>query len=235
MAAAFSEAQRKRFYRRNKLCEYLKKIFNLKKREIIMKYLDVLTEKNLTVTDLSVGLQKKIAALNKTAAKLDDDFKNTEEGSQVRIDVSAEIEKLSFVDAGLASKIQKFDKDAYANKLQLINSMNENKRANKVSDVKEEPDEEEKVAPAKVIPIANAKVKESINELRDKAERLMRIQQQSNLMPDPIVGLTQQLPEEIFHKTGNANPSKTNFWLIVLGVGASILTFGAYKVLKSRT
>lgn len=220
-----------------------------------MKYLDVLTEKNLVVTDLSVGLQKKIAALNKTAAKLDEDFSNMEEGSQERLDVSAEIEKLSFVDAELSSKIQKFDKEAYANKLEVINTMNEKKRAAKAPDTvklvnepvkekaipKEEPKPKEDVKPK---PTKNESGKAAISELKKTAEKLKHLQQQAEtlvtpavvapVVAAPVVPVLATTPEEVFHKAGDANPSKRNWALAIFGVGAFILTFGAYQAFKNQ-
>jgi hypothetical protein len=198
-----------------------------------MKYLEALKKKNLSVDNLSKTLQKKIQELNYKTLELDE-IENTPEEDLQKSDLE-EIriirKNLQELDAYIEHKVNIFDQVKYQEKLEKVNKMTEAKKQMKeggeVKEVKEP-------VVAKVVAIEQEPKQAPVQATAPKPAPLEQKVHVAPTPPAPHPMYEEQQEEEEFERKGDGNPKKMTTGLILMGVGAFFLTWGAVNFFKSR-
>jgi hypothetical protein len=199
-----------------------------------MKYLEALKKKNLSVDNLSKTLQKKIQELNYKTLELDE-IENTPEEDLQKSDLE-EIriirKNLQELDAYIEHKVNIFDEVKYQEKLEKVNKMTEAKKQMKEGgEVKElkEPEVKE--------PVVAKEQEPKSAPVQAPAPKPAPVEQKVHVAPTPPAPhpmYEEQQEEEEFERQGDGNPKKMTTGLILMGVGAFFLTWGAVNFFKSR-
>jgi hypothetical protein len=191
-----------------------------------MKYLEALKKKNLSVDNLSKTLQKKIQELNYQILALED-IENTPEEDLQKSDLEdiKQIKKnLQELDSYIEHKVNIFDQVKYQEKLEKVSKMTEAKKQMKEGGEVKEP------VVTKVVAIEQ-------EPKQVPAPKPAPIQQKVHIPtppPPPAPTYYEEQQEEEFERQGDGNPKKMTTGLILMGVGAFFLTWGAVNFFKSR-
>jgi hypothetical protein len=199
-----------------------------------MKYLEILKERDLNIENLPKVLQKKIQTLDFHYNELKQ-LESDEELDEAELeDIEIVKQKIDELDSHIAHKVKIFDQVKYDEKLAKISQMSKGKKDNK--------QEEEIVEVVKV-------VKEVVEPIDKVEEPQTQPQTQPQPQPQPqakqpienkpqVPEYTQpQVPEyeeEEFERVAEGKPKKMTTGLILMGVGAFFLTWGAVNFFKSR-
>ena len=208
-----------------------------------MKYLEALKKKNLSVENLSKTLQKKIQELNHQILALEDIENTPEEDLQKSDleDIKQIKNNLQELDSYIEHKVNIFDQVKYQEKLEKVSKMTEAKKQMKeggeVKEVKEPvvakvvaKEQEPKPAPVQAPAPKPAPV-------QAPAPKPAPVEQKVYVAPTPPAPHPmheEQQEEEEFERQGDGNPKKMTTGLILMGVGAFFLTWGAVNFFKSR-
>ena len=183
-----------------------------------MNYLEVVKERNLDLADLPKTLQKKIQeieALNAEFLKINIKKEKLKPAELENFNLIEE--KIAELDAYLVKKVKIFDPAKYKARLDSFNSMmDKRKAAKKVEEPKEEKKEE-----------ATTESLAYLSKMLPVQENVQEVVQE----PQPIY---EQQEEDEFERKGAGNPRKMTTGLILMGVGAFFLTWGAVNFFKSR-
>lgn len=192
-----------------------------------MKYLEALKKKNLSVDNLSKTLQKKIQELNYQILALED-IENTPEEDLQQSDLEdiKQIKKnLQELDSYIEHKVNIFDPVKYQEKLEKVSKMTEAKKQMKEGGEVKEP------VVTKVVAIEQ-------EPKQVPAPKPAPVQQKVHVPTPPPPPAPQpyyeEEQEEEFERQGDGNPKKMTTGLILMGVGAFFLTWGAVNFFKSR-
>jgi uncharacterized protein (UPF0210 family) len=203
-----------------------------------MKYLEALKKKDLSVDNLSKTLQKKIQELNYQILALED-IENTPEEDLQKSDLEdiKQIKKnLQELDSYIEHKVNIFDQVKYQEKLEKVSKMTEAKKQMKeggeVKQVKE-PEQEEPVV-AKTVAIEQEPKQAPVQAPAPKPAPVEQKVHVAPTPPAPHPMYEEQQEEEEFERQGDGNPKKMTTGLILMGVGAFFLTWGAVNFFKSR-
>jgi uncharacterized membrane protein len=204
-----------------------------------MKYLEALKKKDFSVDNLSKTLQKKIQELNYQILALED-IENTPEEDLQKSDLEdiKQIKKnLQELDSYIEHKVNIFDQVKYQEKLEKVNKMTEAKKQMKeggeVKEVKEPYIEEPEIEASEVKEPVVAKEP----PVQATAPKQAQLEQKVHVAPTPPAPhpmYEEQQEEEEFERKGDGNPKKMTTGLILMGVGAFFLTWGAVNFFKSR-
>jgi uncharacterized protein (UPF0210 family) len=203
-----------------------------------MKYLEALKKKNLSVENLSKTLQKKIQELNYQILALKDIENIPEEDLQKSDfeDIKQIKKNLQELDSYIEHKVNIFDQVKYQEKLEKVSKMTEAKKQMKeggeVKQVKE-PEVEEPVV-AKTVAIEQEPRQAPIQAPAPKPAPVEQKVHVAPTPPAPHPMYEEQQEEEEFERQGDGNPKKMTTGLILMGVGAFFLTWGAVNFFKSR-
>jgi hypothetical protein len=199
-----------------------------------MKYLEALKKRDLGIDNLPKTLQKKIIDLNSHYEELKKVQNNTnQELNDSDLDELNSLKDIiDELDNHIAHKINIFDQTKYDDKLAKISKMTKAKQGLKEGgEIKEVVVQEPKVQEPLVTKVV-AKVV-AMNPDPKPAPT-----QESYVAPLPP-----QAPEEVyeeedyeeeFERKGDGKPKKMTTGLILMGVGAFFLTWGAVNFFKSR-
>jgi len=208
-----------------------------------MKYLEALKKKNLSVENLSKTLQKKIQELNYQIIALED-IENTPEEDLQKSDLEdiKQIKKnLQELDSYIEHKVNIFDQVKYQEKLEKVNKMTEAKKQMKeggeVKEVKEPYIEEPEIEELVVSKIAVKEQEPKQAPVQATVPKPAPVEQKVHVTPTPPAPhpmYEEQQEEEEFERKGDGNPKKMTTGLILMGVGAFFLTWGAVNFFKSR-
>jgi len=201
-----------------------------------MKYLKLLEERQLNVVDLQKAVQKKIVEIENLSNKVNE-LRQIEDLDEEDKSTLADAEQaLSSLDEYLARKIEIFNPETYAKKLEVVKNA-QSKRKNFVAEkveVKEieqyqdyEQEQEQPQEEAKVVEMPN-KVEAKKAILQKKLDDL----KQSVTVRDEHFEDGGEVDE--FAKVENVKPKKLTTPLIIMGIGALILTVGAVNFFKRR-
>jgi hypothetical protein len=205
-----------------------------------MKYLEALKRKNLGVENLSKTLQKKIQELNFQILALKD-IENTPQEDLEKSDLEDIIlikKNLQQLDSYIEHKINIFDPVKYEEKLAKVSLMTKVKKEMKEGgEVKEVEKQEEEPVVTKVLEAQAAPIQS--NQIGNTAPI------EEAYIPTPTPKLVQdtvqetqptleQHEEDEFERKGDGKPKKMTTGLILMGVGAFFLTWGAVNFFKSR-
>jgi glucan-binding YG repeat protein len=191
-----------------------------------MKYLESLKKRGLSVENLPKALQKKIKELDfqLNALKQVQENPNEDLSESDLEDIKVIEASIQDLDKYIAHKIDIFDQAKYDNKLANISKAKEARLGNKVVEevVKQEVVKEPEVAKPVV-----AKVQEEPKQVQVEPKK--QIQEQPQVAQEEAYQ-----HEEEFEKVGDAKPKSMTTGLILMGVGAFFLTWGAVNFFKSR-
>lgn len=206
-----------------------------------MKYLEALKKRNLSVENLPKTLQKKIQELNFQNRALKDIEDNSNEDLEESDLADIEVVKASIaeLDKHIEHKVNIFDQVKYDEKLAKISKMTELKKGKKEVEVKEPELEVLEPIVTKVVAVEPTPIQS--NQIGNTApieetyiptpELLQEAVQEVVQEPQPIY---EQQEEDEFERKGAGNPRKMTTGLILMGVGAFFLTWGAVNFFKSR-
>jgi hypothetical protein len=194
-----------------------------------MKYLEILKQKSLSIENLPKALQKKIQELDFQYNELKK-FENDEQLDEEELeDVEIVKQKIDELDSHIAHKVKIFDQVKYQQKLDKINLMSKAKKQKE--DVVEKIEVKQELAKPKV------QVQEPQVQIQEPQVQIQEQQVQKEVTSQPIqVNETEEVgyEEEEFERQGDGNPKKMTTGLILMGVGAFFLTWGAVNFFKSR-
>jgi FtsZ-interacting cell division protein ZipA len=205
-----------------------------------MKYQEALKAKGLGIENLPKSLQKKIKDLDFQIDTLTEIEKTPEEelGDSELADIEIIKSNISELDSHIAHKVKIFDQAKYEDKLAKISMMTKAKNEAKGGIVKQdEPIKQEidvkgpefatQAPPAdKVVPIS-----------QEPTPQPQPVYEQPQYEPEPIhedYPSTESQEEEEFERKGTGKPKKMTTGIILMGVGAFFLTWGAVNFFKSR-
>lgn len=187
-----------------------------------MKYKEALQKRGLSVDSLSKALQKKIKDLDAQVtmyAELNENDELTEsdlEDAKVIKNVIDELDKY------VAHKVNIFDQAKYDAKL-----ANVNKAISARGTLKKTKEVKKKVE----LPIEQVTKQEVVEQ---------KVESENNVVEQPIVNYEQnvadggEIEQEEFDKVEEVKPKKPSTGLILMGLGAFFLTWGAVNFFRSR-
>jgi len=201
-----------------------------------MKYLEALKKRNLSIENLPKTLQKKIQELefqNKALKDIEDNQNEDLEESDLA-DIEVVKASIAELDKHIEHKVNIFDQAKYEDKLAKISLMTELKKGKKEVEVKEPELEVAEPIVTKVVAVEPTPIQS--NQIGNTTP----IQETYIPTPEVVQEAVQQQPlyeqheEEEFERKGAGNPKKMTTGLILMGVGAFFLTWGAVNFFKSR-
>jgi hypothetical protein len=213
-----------------------------------MKFQLALDEKSLTREDLPKSQQLKIKEIEKLKTQIeqiesdgvDDSFQDEFDKIKLQFD-QADEEVVVF--------IRNFDVEKSRKQRERLADMRSRiKKPAAETEVKAEPVPEPKApVPVPVVetePVAEVQVKEPKVEAlvapMPQPKKLEAVQREAQVYPERFEEeLEEEEPEEYeaeeeFEKVGNSKPRKLNVPLVIMGVGALLLTWGAVNFFKNK-
>lgn len=203
-----------------------------------MKYLEALNKRGLSVENLPKALQKKIKDLDLqvSALKQVDENESQDLTESDLEDIEVIKNSVSELDKYIAHKVNIFDQSKYDAKLANVNkakTARENLKKGRELE-KQEVDVKEPtpfVEPEVVEPVV-VKVQQEPKQVEVQAPKQV---QEPQVSDDVQIGYESDYEhEEEFERKGDGNPKKMTTGLILMGVGAFFLTWGAVNFFKSR-
>jgi hypothetical protein len=214
-----------------------------------MNYQNVMNEKNLKTEDLPKGLQQKIKELELLNSSLEH-FKDLEISEKEQEKINIGKESATEIDNYLVKKLKAFDVEKYQKKKESFDRMMQEKKQKKQSEEQEQKPEvivDEKVLNEISLQETNNEIKNiqtqkksstynpesSLNKKLDDLKKSVQVDAK-NFVEEPKETETEEAEPDEFEKVANSKPRKTNKGLILMGIGAFILTWGAVNFFKDR-
>jgi len=196
-----------------------------------MKYLEALNKRGLSVDKLPKALQKKIKDLDLQASALKEVEENDNQDlSEADLeDIKVIKSSVNELDNYIAHKVNIFDQTKYDAKLANV-SKAKTARENLKKEREVEKKEIEVKEPEVVEPIV-VKVQQEPKQVEVQAPKQV---QEPQVSDDTQIGYETDYEEEEFEKVDGAKPKSMTTGLILMGVGAFFLTWGAVNFFKSR-
>lgn len=216
-----------------------------------MKYLESLNKRGLSVSNLPKALQKKIKDIDFQLVVLKEVLENPKKeftDSELE-DINVIKTSIDELDKYIAHKVNIFDQTKYDEKLAKISKMTKAKQGIKELEVVQEQEvKEPEVEEPEVIEPVVAKVVAIEQESNEVPVQPSTHKPSPAPKPEPVepkvyvaapspaqspVYEEEQVEEE-FERKGDGKPKKMTTGLILMGVGAFFLTWGAVNFFKSR-
>jgi hypothetical protein len=215
-----------------------------------MNFKKVLLEKNLKIEELPVKLQKKITELEAINEELEGIESTTEDADEIE-QITLLKFKIGSLDKDLIKSLKRFDPYMYQQRKERMAKINEEKHG-KVKEQEETEEQEseeaeeqpkevfeqkEVVAPEQfelesVPPISKTKhIKEELDKLQETVE-IKPKSFEKNLQEEEVIEVEPEVEE--FDKSDDTKPKKLSKGLILMGVGAFLLTWGAVNFFRER-
>ena len=215
-----------------------------------MNFKKVLLEKNLKIEELSEKLQRKIKEIENVTEELATIESTVTEADTDELEQITMLKfKINALDADLVSSLKKFDPAKYLQRRERMRQINDEKygRAPKSEpEEREEPqsevapevfEEKAVVAPEQfelesVPPISKTQhIKEELEKLSETVEVNPQSFDQS-IIDEKVIEVEPEVEE--FDKADDTKPRKMSKGLILMGVGAFLLTWGAVNFFRER-
>lgn len=213
-----------------------------------MKFQVALDERSLTREDLPKSQQQKIKEIEKLKTQIDQiESDGVEDSFQDEFDkIKTQFDQ---ADEEVVVFISNFDVEkSRKQREQLANMRNRKKQ---VAEAKEAPAPEPTPAPVSepqpVAEVAPVEVEEPkvqapivpMPQAEDVAQKLEAVQREAQVYPEQFEFEPEEEAEEYeateeFEKVGNSKPRKMNVPLVIMGVGALLLTWGAVNFFKNK-
>jgi hypothetical protein len=214
-----------------------------------MRYLQALEQRGLKKEELSKQTQKKIAELEKRVLEVEEDEDDFEEN-----DLRAIKKMINQVDEELEKSILKFNPEVYAKKKAIFekNKYGDKAKVDVVEFVQDEEEEDveeeyvEEVQEPKVVEQQPEQPKVEVRSKLDELEQKVKINaekfkvEQPQQQPQQKQQKSQEAEEveveeiEDFKNKGTIKPKKMSTSVILMGVGAFLLTWGAVNFFRER-
>lgn len=210
-----------------------------------MKYLKALAAKKLKVTSLPKGVQKKIEQLSKVVKDIEEFKKDGLDELEIR-ELEFANQRVKKLDEQIEKAVKRFDPADYKKKLERINeirALRNKKDSPSVPPVETKAVEEVIVQPVVQLPVVETQhsavqnqavqtevPKRTTQEISDDLDELKK---SVKIKPEQIESPTKEVEE--FEKAADAKPKKISTSVIMMGIGAFILTWGAVNFFKERS
>lgn len=209
-----------------------------------MKFQLALDEKGLTREDLPKSQQSKIKEIEKLKTQIEQiESDGVEDSFQDEFDKV----KLQFdqADEEVVVFIRNFDVEKSRKQRERLADMRSRiKKPAAETEVKAEEPAPEPQAPAPVVveepvQVKEPKVEAPIVPMPQPEEKLEAVQREAQVYPERFEEELEEEAEEFeaeeeFEKVGNSKPRKLNVPLVIMGVGALLLTWGAVNFFKNK-
>jgi methyl-accepting chemotaxis protein len=200
----------------------------IKKRN--MKYLTALGQKSLRKEDLEKTTQKKIDDLGVLVDKLNKFEESDELSEELQDEYDRLVDSVNEIDEKLMKSILRFDVESY--KIKVAN-LKQGGKASKAEKVQE-------AAPVAAPVQAQEKTEDKLKAIE---ERLNQLKPEVQIQPEKFETATKQEPEleyvhaeeaEEFEKKAEVKPKNMSLNIVLIGVGAFFLTWGAVNLFRER-
>ena len=194
-----------------------------------MNYKNALSEKGLQKENLAKKTQLKIDELESLRKTLDEDDLSEEKMDELEDTVLQ-------LDNELARAIMKFNPEVYQKRLESVASLNKKKEEGTVSKRQPKPKEVKEVKydePASAKTKTISQVSQNIDSKIDELKKQVEINKEK-FHPEPEVDELETEEIDDFEKTATVKPKKVSTGLILMGVGAFFLTWGAVNFFRGR-
>lgn len=201
-----------------------------------MKYLEALKKRNLSLINLPKTLQKKIEELNFQVDTLKqiEESASEELGENELADIEIVKSSIKELDSHVEHKINIFDQAKYQEKLDKISLMTKAKKEMKEGGLVKQQEVEVKEPEIEVAEPVVTKAVAIEPEQKKAPAPVVENTYVPTPTPAPQPVYEEQQEEDEFERKGDGNPKKMTTGLILMGVGAFFLTWGAVNFFKSR-
>jgi len=195
-----------------------------------MRYLTALGQKSLRKEDLAKTTQKKIDDLGVLVDKLNKFEESDELSEELQDEYDRLVDSVNEIDEKLEKSILRFDVESY--KIKVAN-LKQGGKASKAEKVQE-------VAPVAAPVQAQEKTEDKLKAIE---ERLNQLKPEVQIQPEKFETATKQEPEteyvhaeeaEEFEKKAEVKPKNMSLNIVLIGVGAFFLTWGAVNLFRER-
>jgi len=199
----------------------------IKKRN--MRYLTALGQKSLRKEDLAKTTQKKIDDLGVLVDKLNKFEESDELSEELQDEYDRLVDSVNEIDEKLMKSILRFDVESYKIKVANLKQGGKASKAEKVQD-----------APVAAPVQAQEKTEDKLKAIE---ERLNQLKPEVQIQPEKFETATKQEPEleyvhaeeaEEFEKKAEVKPKNMSLNIVLIGVGAFFLTWGAVNLFRER-
>jgi methyl-accepting chemotaxis protein len=195
-----------------------------------MRYLTALGQKSLRKEDLAKTTQKKIDDLGVLVDKLNKFEESDELSEELQDEYDRLVDSVNEIDEKLMKSILRFDVESY--KIKVAN-LKQGGKASKAEKVQE-------AAPVATPVQAQEKTEDKLKAIE---ERLNQLKPEVQIQPEKFETATKQEPEpeyvhaeeaEEFEKKAEVKPKNMSLNIVLIGVGAFFLTWGAVNLFRER-
>ena len=195
-----------------------------------MRFLTALDQKGLRKEDLAKTTQKKIDDLGVLVDKLNDFQESDELSEELQDEYDRLVDSVNEIDEKLMKSILRFDVESY--KIKVAN-LKQGGKASKAEKVQE-------VAPVAAPVQAQEKTEDKLKAIE---ERLNQLKPEVQIQPEKFETATKQELEpeyvhaeeaEEFEKKAEVKPKNMSLNIVLIGVGAFFLTWGAVNLFRER-
>lgn len=199
-----------------------------------MSYSELLKEKGLTIEQLSKTILTKIEALENAKSKVADFESEEDLDAKDEREIKKVKKKVEELESEVYKAILKFDPENYKKRLEILEKAKVKRMGR--------PKKEVSSAPAPVV--AMTQPEQHLEELKEEVEVIPE-ELEEELCEDCLDDLrngrlsvedirAKQEEDEEFEKVSNAKPRKLSKSVIIMGIGAFILTWGAVNFFRER-
>jgi tRNA A37 threonylcarbamoyladenosine dehydratase len=194
-----------------------------------MRYLTALGQKGLRKEDLAKTTQKKIDDLGVLVDKLNKFEESDELSEELQDEYDRLVDSVNEIDEKLMKSILRFDVESYKIKVANLKQGGKASKAEKVQD-----------APVAAPVQAQEKTEDKLKAIE---ERLNQLKPEVQIQPEKFETATKQEPEleyvhaeeaEEFEKKAEVKPKNMSLNIVLIGVGAFFLTWGAVNLFRER-
>ena len=191
-----------------------------------MKYKNALSQKGLQKENLAKKTQLKIDELESLQYRLDNEYLDEDKRDDLE-------ESLELMDSELEKAILKFNPEVYQKRLESVASLNKKKEEGTVTKRQPKPKEVKYDEPASAKTKTISQVSKGIDSKIDELKKQVEINKEK-FHPEPEVDELETEEIDDFEKTATVKPKKVSTGLILMGVGAFFLTWGAVNFFRGR-
>ena len=196
-----------------------------------MKYIKALTEKGLNKEDLSKPIISKIEGLEYLFKKMSE-VNVAELSDEAKEEYKESMQEINGMDEDLVKSINKFDPEVYKTRLAVAEKMRKARveKKNKPKEEVKEPQNEEVKEVVVEKPQSNIDESEKINKKLEELKSQVQVDVSAFEQPRQ----TQVIETDDLEKVDKIKPRKMSNSVILMGVGAFLLTWGAVNFFKDR-
>lgn len=213
-----------------------------------MNFKKILSEKKLTVENLPKRLQKKISELEAVADQVEVMKATATDPTEIEELTIAKL-KVDALDRELEKALKKFDLSVYLARKERMAKINDEKwngekeaEPEEETEAQPEPETEEVFEEEEIVAPEQFELEKepAISKTQQIKADIDRLQESVKIKPEHFEApkreeVIEVEPEiEEFEKADNAQPKKMSKGLILMGVGAFLLTWGAVNFFRER-